>query len=61
MVEFTSISRSESDNGEYVAAVTNAVNNYEAFVNFKKHPAYAGVLEHASYQQGTVCLQVINH
>ena len=55
MVEFTSISRSESDNGEYVAAVTNAVNNYEAFVNFKKHPAYA------SYQQATVCLQVINH
>lgn len=59
MVEFTSINRSESDNGEYVAAVTHAVNNYDAFVNFKKHPAYAGVLEHASYEQGAICLEVI--
>jgi hypothetical protein len=60
-MEYTSINRSESDNGEYVAAVSNAVNNYEAFVNFKKHPAYSGVLEHASYMQGAVCLEVINH
>lgn len=60
VVEFTSIQRSESDNGEYVAAVSHAVNNYDAFVNFKKHPAYAGVLEHASYQQGAVCLEIVS-
>ena len=33
MVEFTSINPSESDNGAYVAAVSNAVANYDAFVN----------------------------
>jgi phospholipid N-methyltransferase len=60
MVEFTSINPSESDNGDYVAAVNNAVNNYEAFLQFKRHPAYAGVLEHASYMQGAMCLEAVN-
>jgi hypothetical protein len=60
MVEFTSINPSESDNGDYVAAVNNAVNNYEAFLQFKRHPAYSGVLEHASYMQGAMCLEAVN-
>jgi phospholipid N-methyltransferase len=60
MVEFTSINPSESDNGDYVAAVSNALNNYDAFLQFKRHPAYAGVLEHASYMQGAKCLEAVN-
>jgi len=35
MVEFTSINPSESDNGDYVAAVSNALNNYDAFLQLK--------------------------
>lgn len=51
--------RSESDDGDYIAAVTTAVNNYEAFTKFKQDPRYTTILEHANAQQGNACLEII--
>lgn len=51
--------RSESDNGLYASFVQSAVDNFEIFNNFKRHPVYNQVLEHVSYEDGLVFLEEI--
>ena len=59
-VEFVGISsnRSESDDGQYVAVVNAAAQDYQIFKNFKRHPAYTAILEHASEAEGLAYLVV---
>jgi hypothetical protein len=52
--------RSISDDGSYVTAVKEAVSSYAAFTQFKRDPRYTAILEHASPQQGSECLQIVN-
>lgn len=51
--------RSDSDIGTYVKVVTEAVENYESFCNFKKDPRYTEVLEHVTPEYGLKYLNVI--
>lgn len=48
-----------SDNGAYIAAVTAAVNDYNAFTTFNKDPRYTTILEHATPEQGKECFDII--
>jgi len=52
--------RTISDNSKYLGAVTNALESYSAFSNFKRHPYYREVLEHVSEGQGADYLRVIS-
>ena len=51
--------RSNSDNGEYVASVKNALGSYSVFAKFKRDPRYQVILEHTSKAQGEACLKII--
>jgi putative sugar O-methyltransferase len=51
--------RSNSDNGEYVASVKNAISSYRSFKKFKLDPRYQRILEHTSREQGEAYLKVI--
>lgn len=53
--------RSISDQGYYVVAVRQALENYNAFCSFKRDPRYRAVLEHASKDQGSQYLEVIRN
>jgi hypothetical protein len=55
----TKNNRSLSDDGSYIAAVIEAVNDYGAFTKFKKDPRYTAILEHATAKQGQECLEII--
>lgn len=59
-VEFVGIesNRSESDDGRYVAFVSQASQDYQVFKNFKRHPAYTAILEHASEAEGLAYLNI---
>ena len=59
-VEFVGIesNRSESDDGRYVAFVSQAAKDYQVFKNFKRHPTYTAILEHASQSEGLAYLQI---
>lgn len=51
--------RSESDIGSYLASVHEALSGYRQFSIFKQDPRYQQILEHASKEQGDICLDVI--
>lgn len=51
--------RSLSDNGQYVTAVKEAIENYEIFSNFKRDPRYKAILEHVTVDQGSAYLEII--
>jgi hypothetical protein len=51
--------RSDSDTGDYVAAVQEALATYERFASFKRDPRYCAVLEHVTEEQGSRYLDVI--
>jgi len=53
--------RSDSDNGVYVAFVQEAVENYDVFKNFKRHPDYQMVLEHVGQADGMKYLNIIKN
>jgi len=61
IVEFvgSKLNRSESDDGKYIAAVQEAVNDYVSFTGFKRDPRYNAILEHTSIQHGQECLEII--
>lgn len=51
--------RSDSDDGQYVLAVQDAVKSYESFSVFKRNPHYQAVLEHVSEELGHQYLAII--
>lgn len=51
--------KSISEKMPYPAACIEAVNNEDAFSQFKRHPDYREVLEHVSYEQGLEYLKII--
>ena len=51
--------RSESEGGPYVAFVQRAVQHYNVFRSFKRHPSYRTVLEHVNAGEGAKYLDVI--
>ncbi len=51
--------RSESESGDYAAAILSALKNQKAFDNFKRKPAYRTVLEHVSLEQGRAYLDIV--
>jgi putative sugar O-methyltransferase len=51
--------RSASEDGLYIKAVQNAIKNYKAFRSFKSHPDYQKVLEHVSFDQGQLYLEIL--
>lgn len=51
--------RSDSENGEYSAAVINALRDQKAFDNFKRNPEYREILEHLSEAQGHEYLKLV--
>lgn len=59
-VEFVGIesNRSESDDGRYVVFVSQASQDYQVFKNFKRHPTYTAILEHASQAEGLAYLSI---
>jgi putative sugar O-methyltransferase len=61
MTEFigSKSNRSVSDDGSYITAVKEAVSNYNSFCNFKRDSRYTAILEHASINQGSDCLEII--
>lgn len=48
-----------SDNQTYPQVCIDASNNYKLFVNFRQHPIYNEILEHASKEQGYNYLSMI--
>jgi hypothetical protein len=53
--------RSISDNGLYVAAVKKAALKPGAFNRFKRNPHYRKILEHTTYEQGLVYLEIVSN
>src|SRR5258707_7615926 len=53
--------RSDSDDGEYVVAVEQAVRKHRAFKVFKRDPRYRRVLGHASREHGAVYLEIVKN
>lgn len=51
--------RSDSDNGFYLSAVEAAVYDGTKFQQFKRDPHYNVILEHASFEQGLSCLNIV--
>tara|TARA_B110000211_G_scaffold202337_1_gene234428 strand:+ start:82 stop:999 length:918 start_codon:yes stop_codon:yes gene_type:complete len=51
--------RSDSENGDYSAAVTKALKNQKSFDNFKRSVNYQAILEHVSYNQGNDYLKIL--
>lgn len=51
--------RSESENGEYAAAVLHALQDQKSFENFKRLPAYCQILEHVTMEQGSAYLDIL--
>ncbi len=51
--------RSDSENGEYEAAVIRALKNQKSFDNFKRSYAYRKILEHVSENDGQKYLKVV--
>ena len=51
--------RSDSENGNYASAVTNALKNQKAFDNFKRSYSYREILEHVSEDQGRSYLEIL--
>jgi hypothetical protein len=51
--------RSDSENGEYAAAILKALKSQRSFENFKRNPAYREILEHFSKEQGQAYLNTI--
>jgi hypothetical protein len=51
--------RSDSDNGSYVAFVEYAIKNPGAFERFRRNKDYCKILEHASFEEGSVSLDVV--
>ena len=57
--EYSAKYRSDSENGDYAAAVANALKNQKSFDNFKRSVDYQSVLEHVSYDQGNDYLEIL--
>lgn len=51
--------RSDSDNGDYVAFIEQALADHSVFVNFKKSTVYQQILEHTSEEQGRQYLAIV--
>ena len=51
--------RSDSDNGNYVLAVSKALKNQNSFDNFKRSYSYRVILEHVSKEQGAKYLKIL--
>lgn len=51
--------RSDSDDGSYVAFVERAVANESVFRRFRCDKVYRETLEHASFEDGLACLDII--
>jgi len=51
--------RSISDNGSYLMAVKEALENYKKFTIFKRDQRYRAILEHSTQEQGAACLEII--
>ena len=51
--------RSDSDDGLYVTFVMQAVSDGETFRRFRRSNIYRETLEHASYEEGLACLDII--
>ena len=51
--------RSDSDDGSYVAFVERAVEDESLFGRFRRDKVYRETLEHASFEDGLACLEVI--
>lgn len=52
--------RSDSENGDYLRAVNQALNNQKTFERFKRNPAYQHILEHVTKEQGAAYLSILN-
>ncbi len=53
--------RSASEDGLYLKVVENAVKNYKGFRSFKSHPYYQKILEHVSFDQGQLYLEILKN
>jgi putative sugar O-methyltransferase len=51
--------RSDSENGEYEAAVVSAARNQKDFESFKRNPAYRKILENVSEEHGQEYLNIV--
>jgi putative sugar O-methyltransferase len=51
--------RSDSENGNYAAVVLQSLKNQKSFDNFKRNSYYREILEHVSYEQGQLYLNII--
>lgn len=51
--------RSDSDNGNYVLAVNQALRNQKSFDNFKRSYSYRDILEHVSKEHGAGYLKIL--
>lgn len=51
--------RSDSDDGSYVAFVESAVADDSIFGRFRRDKIYCETLEHASFEDGLACLEII--
>lgn len=52
--------RSDSDDGNYVAAIIDALENQDAFDNFKRCKRYNEVLEHVSEEHGKYYIDILS-
>lgn len=51
--------RSDSENGNYSAAVENALKDQKSFNNFKRNGYYREILEHVSREQGQEYINIV--
>ena len=57
--EYSKEYRSDSENGEYLSAVCQAIQNQKAFDNFKRSYSYRRILEHVSKDIGLQYLEIL--
>ncbi len=59
LFSFDTAYRSDSENGDYAAAVNQALKNQASFEQFKRKPAYRHILEHVTQTQGQAYLDIL--